>query len=1113
MDGSPEELSAMSPDEIRAKRLAKMANSSNASSPSAESTFEQPQPQQPAKKVALASPQTSIPTVQPGKPITNTIVSPKPQNKQVLQFLNVSDEDWEHQTIGFIFNLALDEGIARTKNYVFLNGVVADLTSDGLPLKFSVGILDLILTSRLSHFSEPKDDDEPIFLYLLGCWKRIRTVRQMLSDMPSKSSDADKTKVFECIQRRTPVLDACQPLVVSYSGLVVTPGLAESFSQSNRALQLGSGVIAQKLLQDPISAEEDMPTAFLNEFISRFVDDGLDEIFSLVIEEIKNYTLLQNFTTDYQKGLNALNSLMRFKEVAILIVKHPSWIPQPPTARTIELASILGPLLSRASCLSDSPGRIAETYFASSDPFAEFDEGEEARGSIGARNMGDVKSAMSSLRDLIGSAQISMHGLIMAVIKSSSDGRDAILNFFAKSVELNYARGRMQVDRNLISTDGFMFNVFKLCLKLAEPVMDPNFSKIHLIDPRFFLAPTVRLPLLQGTTLISMDTDAFERCRKELSEELAAKPMNFVTEIFFLTLSSYHYGYLSLCRFYGSFLKQISDLRKEINRLRAERDGGLWNTSPQRQMMGAPLLKRMQSQMDMAISHKLLMDAVLLDRTTVEQSIRFYNFVIVWLLRIALKGSRNFSVQDGLFWRDVALGGMSGSSILPLPESVDQVYASLPEWIVDDIAEFFLFISRYKPSLLESAPRDEITLFSIVILKSPAYIKNPHLRNKLVEILFFFTLPLYRSASGEAVGPRLDTTFGTNEVAKRYLVSAIITYYIDVEHSGVSSAFYDKFNVRYNISQILKSVWEDLRHRQNVIAESRNEAQFIKFANLLMNDTTYLLDESLTKLTEIHKLQDEMANEVAWQELTPQQQQEKESTLRQYERQAQSYVSLGNETVHMLQYLTSDEAIVSPFMAAYIVERLAAMLDFNLAALVGPRCTELKVKDPEKYRFNPRTLLTEIVDIFLHLSHRPEFVQAVARDGRSYKKETFSRAKNILSKNRLKSPEEIQRLDNFVNKVEQFLLNERAEEEELGDIPDEFLDPLMASLMEDPVILPTSNTTVDRSTIITQLLSSPIDPFNRKPLTADMLIPNTELKAKIDEWRKRARKPDAMQMD
>jgi ubiquitin conjugation factor E4 B len=128
---------------------------------------------------------------------------------------------------------------------------------------------------------------------------------------------------------------------------------------------------------------------------------------------------------------------------------------------------------------------------------------------------------------------------------------------------------------------------------------------------------------------------------------------------------------------------------------------------------------------------------------------------------------------------------------------------------------------------------------------------------------------------------------------------------------------------------------------------------------------------------------------------------EKENTLNQYERQATSYMSLGNETINMMKYLTSEERIVGPFVEPYIVERLAAMMDYNLTALAGPRCTELKVQNPDKYRFRPKTLLTDLLTIYLQLAHRSEFIQAVAKDGRSYNKEVFLRAAGIVSKNAL----------------------------------------------------------------------------------------------------------------
>ncbi len=39
------------------------------------------------------------------------------------------------------------------------------------------------------------------------------------------------------------------------------------------------------------------------------------------------------------------------------------------------------------------------------------------------------------------------------------------------------------------------------------------------------------------------------------------------------------------------------------------------------------------------------------------------------------------------------------------------------------------------------------------------------------------------------------------------------------------------------------------------------------------------------------------------------------------------------------------------------------------------------------------------------------------------------------------------------------------EEEILAEAPDDYLDPIMSTLMTDPVVLPSSRKTVDRSTI------------------------------------------------
>jgi len=269
------------------------------------------------------------------------------------------------------------------------------------------------------------------------------------------------------------------------------------------------------------------------------------------------------------------------------------------------------------------------------------------------------------------------------------------------------------------------------------------------------------------------------------------------------------------------------------------------------------------------------------------------------------------------------------------------------------------------------------------------------------------------------------------------------------------------------------------------------------------------LDNSLTALADIHKLQHELESKLS--ALSEQERADKEKALVKAEREATSYMSLGNETVAMLKLFTS--AIPNAFVKPEIVNRLAGMLDYNLEALVGPKCNSLRVRNPEKYRFNPKALLSGITDVYLNLRTFKPFVEAIARDGRSYKPEIFTKLQVVLARENLKGTPDIAALVKLAAMVEETKRREEEGEEELGEIPDEFLDPLMATLMEDPVILPTSKVTIDRQTIKVHLLSVHTDPFNREPLALEDVTPNTELKEQIEEWVRERRAGNARGSD
>lgn len=206
-------------------------------------------------------------------------------------------------------------------------------------------------------------------------------------------------------------------------------------------------------------------------------------------------------------------------------------------------------------------------------------------------------------------------------------------------------------------------------------------------------------------------------------------------------------------------------------------------------------------------------------------------------------------------------------------------------------------------------------------------------------------------------------------------------------------------------------------------------------------------------------------------------------------------MQLANEIMAMMKLFTA--ALSESFTMPEIVQRLADMLDYNLDTLVGPKSRDLKVHDPSKYNFNPKTLLAEFIDIYLNLGKSSRFVEAVARDGRSYKPSNFDHASRIMERWSLKSKEELAAWQALKNKFKLAKEIDDKAEEDLGEIPDEFLDPLMYTLMEDPVILPMSRQTVDRSTIRSHLLSDPSDPFNRQAMNIDDVVPNVELKERI----------------
>jgi ubiquitin conjugation factor E4 B len=85
---------------------------------------------------------------------------------------------------------------------------------------------------------------------------------------------------------------------------------------------------------------------------------------------------------------------------------------------------------------------------------------------------------------------------------------------------------------------------------------------------------------------------------------------------------------------------------------------------------------------------------------------------------------------------------------------------------------------------------------------------------------------------------------------------------------------------------------------------------------MVINDATYLLDESLESLKRIHEIQILMENKTEFARLNNEERQQKQSQLAQDERQCKSYLTLALETVEMFSYMT--KYVQEPFLKTVI---------------------------------------------------------------------------------------------------------------------------------------------------------------------------------------------------
>ncbi|XP_012285979.1 ubiquitin conjugation factor E4 B [Orussus abietinus] len=939
--------------------------------------------------------------------------------------------------------------------YMFTRGadpleeIFVDPPSDGedSPVNQASPLLGIVVAPRsvptLSMPSGTKSLQPRSLVYLLDCYSRIAVEER---NHPKRSSvpplsDALATLRAQCVQHASLVL---QEVI----GVNTT-----SSSSSNSSTRCSSPLLYPVLSQS-------LPRGFLHELVARTHSNPqtFNRIFTPLLQGL--YLSMQQASlvgNTHRRPIEALEELIEIRcgaqgnarPICRLITHQVQFLPEAMTTavgRELTRTSFLGPFLSVSVFAEDQP-KVAEKFFSG--------------------NPSTDKSMNLTLQQELESTRTSLHKMMHAIL-ANGNCRETTLAYLAALLKYNKKRAQIQVEEFALAGDGFMLNLLSVLQLLSVKI------KLDTVDTLYPFHPCSLVEIKYDTRL-KLSSQEVRTWLEKMERSQKWTEAKFPTQCWFLTLHCHHVALLPALHKYQRKLRALRDLQKMLDELQATESQ--WKDAPFASQ-NKELLRRWKQQLKRLGKSKSCADAGLVDPVLLRRCLHFYTSVAEVLLGL-LSGSPGNLIPE-----------------LPLPQEVPYEFAALPEWYVEDIAEFLLFVLQFSPGVVANNMDNSLITWLLVVVCAPHCIKNPYLIAKIVEVLFVINPGVQGKTES------LHEQVMSHPISRSHLASYLMKFYTDVETTGSSSEFYDKFSIRYHISVILKSMWDSPVHRASIVNESNNGKQFVKFINMLMNDTTFLLDESLESLKRIHEVQELMSDLESWSALSQEQQQSRTRQLTADERQARSYLTLAKETVAMFHYLTVD--ITEPFLRPELVGRLGAMLNFNLQQLCGSKCKNLKVRKPQKYGWEPRTLLSQLVDIYLHLDC-DNFAAALASDERSFCKELFTDAANRLERSAIKTRTEIERFVALAERAAVIARDNRARDEDYGDAPEEFRDPLMDTLMEDPVRLP-SGIVMDKAVIVRHLLNSATDPFSRQPLSEDMLKPALDLKEKISMWKQQKKK-------
>lgn len=648
-----------------------------------------------------------------------------------------------------------------------------------------------------------------------------------------------------------------------------------------------------------------------------------------------------------------------------------------------------------------------------------------------------------------------LEGLVRQLLRNPVTQRST-LEWFRMVIESNKAKTKMQYDESVLATDGFLLNclavVARLFLQELESLGGEEVAA-KFLNPVHWLK-YLRLSNWESSTPLCGSREGVADFRKSfgLAVGIGDRPSHgLLNDLFFLCLGLLHVASGGAIKLYRRISEASSRLKQEVAQIEGMRPQ--WEVGPGRALM-AQRLQNCQADLVNLTRLRFGLECQMFDQ---EGCTTLFS-VMNCLCRMLSAAAGDDSVE---------------------PVSLD--FAAVPEFLVYNMVEYIPYAVASGCVKSSSTVRPVVEFF-VRMMGHETRISNRHLRGQVAEALCAFPLVVFEGSA----------------VVERKLASSCVSVWVAVEETGRHGQYYEKLFTRQHVMNLFRRLCRVPWWDKSLLQMWNNDRHtFVRFVHMLLNDTELILDDAFVRLGKIAKLELEMEDQVAWGNRSVEERHRAEQELLEHVRLAKGLCDFSSSCAEMMTFLV--DLTPEPLLIDPLGDRAAAMLNYFLRQLLGPKYVELNVRNPDRFRFKPRELLQQLLGVYLKLGQDARFVDCLAKDLRSFHYDEFRHGVEVLERANIGSGEDRALFKSLVESVNAAQKKVRDEEKDI-EIPDEFICPLLGHLMSDPVKLPCGEV-VDRVSIMKHMLDKATDPYTRQPLTVEMLVPDEELANKIRLWK------------